>query len=312
MNANDMPTNRVAIIGAGGIGGYLAADLVRAGRDVTLCVRQPIETVSVTSGAEIREVRVASVIDPAAMPHVRWVLVTTKAQDTAGAAPWLAAARGATIVVVQNGIDHLERVRPIAPDAPILPAIIYCGVERTGPGRIVHHGGARMVVPAGADGAAFAALFAGTSFEIVEDQDFETAAWRKLLSNLVVNPISALTLRRAAVFREERVRDLAAGLLEEAVAVAAAAGAKLGPADVDRVLANLSALRADAGSSMLYDRLAGRPLEHEFLTGAVVRAAERNGIPVPLNRAILALLDVSSGRPLDASNSSLEHRNPPG
>jgi 2-dehydropantoate 2-reductase len=52
---------------------------------------------------------------------------------------------------------------------------------------------------------------------------------------------------------------------------------------------------------MLYDRLEGRPLEHEYITGAVVRAAERHGIDVPLNRAILALLRAASGRKLDGS-----------
>ena len=62
-----------------------------------------------------------------------------------------------------------------------------------------------------------------------------------------------------------------------------------------RTLAFYDALPPDTGSSMLFDRLAGRPLEHQGLTGAVVRAADRHGIDVPLNRAILALLEGLDG-----------------
>ena len=60
---------------------------------------------------------------------------------------------------------------------------------------------------------------------------------------------------------------------------------------MERTLAFYDALPPDTGSSMLFDRLAGRPLEHQGLTGAVVRAADRHGLEVPLNRAILALLE---------------------
>ena len=74
-----------------------------------------------------------------------------------------------------------------------------------------------------------------------------------------------------------------------------AEGARLGDEAVEQTLAFYDALPADTGSSMLFDRLAGRPLEHQALTGAVVRAADRHGIDVPLNRAILALLEGLDG-----------------
>ena len=70
-----------------------------------------------------------------------------------------------------------------------------------------------------------------------------------------------------------------------------AEGASLSDEDVAAVLAGTSRYGDRTGSSMLYDRLAGQPLEHRYLTGEVVRRAERHGIPVPLNAAVLALLD---------------------
>ena len=94
-----------------------------------------------------------------------------------------------------------------------------------------------------------------------------------------------------AVLDVPSVRALTRGLLDEAIEAGRAEGALLEREDADRTLAFYDALPRDGGTSMLYDRLAGRRLEHDLLTGAVVRAAERHGIEVPLNRAILALLE---------------------
>lgn len=290
----------VAIIGSGGIGGYLAGALVGAGREVTLCVRTRFDRLVIESGGASREVPVRQASAPADVGPARWVLLTTKAQDTGGAKPWLDAlvGPGTTLVMVQNGIGHLERARPVANGAAILPAIIYCAVERDRPGHIVHHGAAKLVIPRGPGSAALAALFAGSGFEVQEAEDFTTAAWRKLCNNLVGNAITALTLRRGNVFAEPAILDLARDILNEALAVARAEGAALTQAEIDESHAGLGRFGPEAGTSMLYDRLAGRPLEHEALTGALVAAAGRHGIPVPVNRTLLSLLTAVSGQRL--------------
>ena len=90
------------------------------------------------------------------------------------------------------------------------------------------------------------------------------------------------------------VRELAVGLAQECVAVARAAGADLpeetARAAVDGMASTAAGAGAAFGSSMLYDLEAGRPTEHEALTGAVVRTGERLGVATPLNGAVLALL----------------------
>jgi 2-dehydropantoate 2-reductase len=111
-------------------------------------------------------------------------------------------------------------------------------------------------------------------------------------------------MRRIGVLREPDLKELARGLVTEAIAVGQAAGAELGNEDFARVLEAPNRLSPLAGTSMLYDRLAGRPLEHEYITGAVVRAAERHGVPVPLNRAILALLRASAESHVLASSDA--------
>jgi 2-dehydropantoate 2-reductase len=290
----------VAVIGSGGIGGFLAASLVGAGRDVTLCVRTPFERLTIESGGETREVPVRVATDPGDVKPVRWILLTTKAQDTAGAGPWIEAlSRPDTVlVVVQNGVGHVERATPIAAGAEILPAIIWCSVERTSPGHIVHHGAQRIAVPAGATGEAFARLFAGTGFKIEETDDFVTVAWRKLVSNLVANAVTALTIRRMGVFEQPMILAMARKILAEAVEVAQAEGAKLTGEDSDRAYKTLGGHGPNAGTSMLYDRLAGRPLEHRHLTGALIEAADRHGIEAPVNRTLYALLEAVSGQKL--------------
>lgn len=279
----------VAVIGGGAVGGLFAAAAQGCGHDTVLCVRTPFPMLEI--GGRTVPVRVAA--DPAQERPVDWVMLATKAHDTAGAAGWLErlVGPGTVVAALQNGVDHEARIRPVAGTAEIMPALVYTAVERIGPGRIVHHSGSKVFVPEGRAGAAFAQLLADSDIEIVQEADFLTACWRKMLANSAANPITALTLRRIGVMREPRIRELAHGLFRETLAVGLAAGAQLTERDFDAMAERYDTLNPTSGSSMLYDRLAGRPLEYDALTGAVVRTAERHGIAVPLNRAMLALLE---------------------
>jgi 2-dehydropantoate 2-reductase len=283
--------SRIAVIGSGAIGGFLAAEFSAAGHHVMLCVRTPLPRLTITSQGKTREVPVEIVTDPLGLAPVKWLVLSTKAQDTPGAAPWLSqlADENTTIIIAQNGVDHGARVAPFAPKAAVLPALVYVAAERVAPGEIVHHLGSQLTVPAGAQADALTQLAQGT-LKIKPEPDFLTAAWRKLLGNLSANPITALTLQRIGVMHDPDIRKFALGVLTEGAAVARAEGAKLRPDEAEQIVTDLMGYNSGGGSSMLYDRLAGRPLEHEFITGAVVDAAARHSIAVPLNEALLALL----------------------
>ncbi|MFD8548382.1 2-dehydropantoate 2-reductase [Streptomyces sp. NPDC059649] len=284
---------RVAVIGAGAIGGYVAALTRWAGLDVTLCVRSPLRDLAVESGGEVRPAAVRIVTDPARVAPVDWVLLTTKAQDTASAEGWLRRLCGpeTVVAVLQNGIDQEERVVPLVPrGTAILPTVVYISAERIAPGRVRHHVASELHVPEGPLADRFAALLAGTGLRVHPVPDFTTAVWRKLFTNLAANPLTALLQQRIGVFADPEMAALSRDLLREAAVVARAEGADIGEADIARTLELYAHAPPDGGSSMLYDRLAGRPLEHEYLTGAVVRAAERHGIATPLNRMLLVLL----------------------
>jgi 2-dehydropantoate 2-reductase len=290
---------RVAVIGAGAIGGVLGQAAAEAGHDVTLCVRTPIAALTVERDGAVRTVAARIAADPdtaGRQGHADWVLVTTKGYQVAGAAPWLARLCGprTTVVVVQNGVEHADRLAPLGLPGPVLPALAYISARRDAPGRVVHIFGDRVVVPRAAAGGAFAALLAGGPVTVELTDDFRTAAWRKLLLNVAANPVTALTGRPVGVLAEPGIPVLIRGLLTEAVAAANAAGARLSAADVTATLDFYAGLQDGMGTSMLEDRLAGRPTEHDEITGAVVRAADAYGVDAPLNRAVLALLAAAS------------------
>jgi 2-dehydropantoate 2-reductase len=283
----------VAVIGSGAVGTVAASAAQQAGADVVICARSAVGgPVTLELDGEERPVAAPVICDADAARPVDWVLLATKAQQTPQAAPWLArlCRRGTVVVVLQNGVDHVERVAPLADGAAVLPALVYVAVERVAPGRVVHRRGRRVVVPAGPPGQAFADLLHGSWLEIVEDPDFRTAAWRKMLGNVAANPVTALTGRRMGVLRDPEVRVLVQALLAEAVAVGIAEGASLGPDDVPATLAFYDGFGEQDGTSMLYDRLAGRELENELLSGAITRLGRRHGVPTPASQAMYALI----------------------
>jgi 2-dehydropantoate 2-reductase len=291
---------RVAVIGAGAIGAVVAEAAAGSCHDVTVCARTPIDSLELERDGQVCPLPVAIATEPSQLSDgaVDVVFLTVKATDTAQAAPWLARLCGPDTLVAsaQNGLDHEARLAPYMPAGRVAPALAYIAAERVAPGRVVFLAGNRLVVPADVEPMLVEAV-GGGGLVVRGATDMRTAAWQKLLGNLVANPVTALTMRRIGVMREPGIEDLARGLLLEALQVGRADGARLRDDDAEAVLRGTGRYGDRTGSSMLYDRLAGRPMEHQFLTGEVVRRGAIHEIPVPLNSAVLALLDaVDRGR----------------
>ena len=288
--------HRVAVIGLGSIGGAAAGSLAVAGRhDVVACVRQPIARLILDAPGGTSEVALRALTDPAQVEApADWVLICTKTFHTEATAPWLKrlCAPSTRVAVLQNGIDHVARVAPLAQGATVLPVIVYYNGERLAADRVRLRQGANtdFVVPNDDAGRAFAQLIEGTPLRVQLGDDFITLAWRKLLLNAVASPMTALTLQRQAVLRRPDIKELCLAVLKEAIAVGRAEGAKLTDDDAARTMETLYTFAGELGTSMYFDRLAGGKLEIEALNGAIVAAGERHGIATPLNRALLALL----------------------
>ena len=289
---------RIVVIGPGSIGGYFAVEASRNGHELVLCSRSPFDALRVTQlDGSVRELAVSSRTDPAEAVEGHWVLLATKAHQTDAAGSWLRASCGPStraVVVMQNGVEHESRVRPYVGGTPVVPAIVLCGAEAVAPGEIVHHGFSNLEGPAGPLVGELAEIFAGTDANVIVTDDFTTAKWRKLVSNVTASAMTSLTLQRLAVMHRPDIQRLSIELAAECLRVGAAAGAAVDPTEAEAMVLAMTATNPEMGSSMLYDRLAKRTMEHDSLTGAVVRVGAELGVPTPYNEAILALLSAVS------------------
>lgn len=289
---------RIAVIGPGAIGAVFAAAVQQAGpKEMVLCARHRLGRIAVDrDGHEPVLIDAPVLTDPAMVQEpADWILLAVKAHQTDGAGEWLKALAGpdSVVVVLQNGVEHRERVGSLAGRAAVLPAIVWCPAETVGPGHVRLRGEPRLSVPAAPPGQALAGLLAGTArVDLIED--FTTEAWRKLCVNAVAG-LMVLTGRRAGMYRQPGITALAHDLAAECLAVARAEGAQLPDSMADAIVADFAAMPADLGSSILFDREAGRRLEWEARNGVVRRIGARHGIPTPVSDVIVPLLAAASG-----------------
>jgi 2-dehydropantoate 2-reductase len=284
-----MPT--IAIVGPGAIGGILAAWLAQdPDNAVTVCARTAFDRLEVETPTGRIEVSPRVLIDPADATPVDWVLIATKAYDAAGAAAWLSGLRreDTRVVILQNGVEHVERFAPYVAREWLVPAVIDCPAERTAPGRMRQRGPSWIVVPESAHGRAFVPLFARTNFDVATG-DFTTRAWGKLCIN-APGAISAILMKPTGVIQVDPIAELTRGIVRECLAVGRAEGAKLDDGIVEQVVDGARRAPADSINSLLADRMAGRPMEIDARNGAVVRFGRKHGIPTPLNEMAAALL----------------------
>jgi 2-dehydropantoate 2-reductase len=283
---------RVAVVGVGAIGGALAGLLETAGQhEITLCTRRPMEALTVhTPEGDVR-VKARNFTDPALAEPMDWVIVATKTYDAEGAARWLPAlcAKGARVVVTQNGVEHRERFAPWVSADRLLPVVIDCPTERPGDGSVLVRGATLMKVEDGQPGREFAELFRGSTAKVLLVDDFTTAAWWKLCINSV-GALCAITRQPDRVLWGEAMSRVALEMVDECVAVGRAEGARLDDDMGQQVMALYRKHPADSVNSLLADRMAGRPMEIDARNGAIVRKGEKHGIPTPMNRMAVALL----------------------
>ena len=292
---------RIVVIGPGAVGGTVAAWLAQnPGHEVVVCARTAFDRLEVETpgGSLVATPRVLTSPDQAGLGQGRpadWILVATKTYDAAATGAWLAALTGpdTRVAVLQNGVEHVERFTPYADPARITPAVVDIPAERTAPGRIRQRRDGSILVPAGAAGEAFVALFAHTPIGASTTDDFRTAAWRKLAVNCA-GAINALTLKPSGIARREPIAAIMRALVAECVAVGRAEGANL-PADLgETVVAGYRAGPGDGVNSLHADRAAGRPMELDARNGVIVRLGERHGIATPVNAMMVALLEAAS------------------
>lgn len=308
------------MVGAGAIGGFVAAGLSWGGWPVALVARGATLAalragpLVVEDDGEERPARLRAVADPAEAGPVDLAVVAVKSFDTEAAARALrpALADGAVVLSFQNGVDNPAVLARELPGARVGGVAVYLGCQRIAPDRVVRRPSRdpatgrlrdRLVGgPPGAEGEALRRVGDALSVpvEVVERPD--AALWTKLVANASLNTVTALGRARVGrVLADPGAVELMLALGREVEAVARAAGIPL-PADAAaRYVADARRrLPASGGSSTLVDLEAGRRLERAALVGAVVREGARLGVPVPVSRACDALLGLLDRRPAGA------------
>jgi len=277
----------VAVLGPGGVGGLLGALLARAGATVT-CLAGPT-TVAVLDKQGIRvesallgDFTVAVRATERLADPVGVVLVTVKATQLDDALDRLPTdvVGNALVVPLLNGVEHVDALRERYPDATVVPATVRVESTRTAPG-VIHHGSPFLAVELGEDGAAirrFAAQLEQAGVTVRVSDDAATVLWSKLAFLAALALLTTAAQAPAGEVREKRRDDLVA-MVGEIAAVAQAEGAQV---QADGVVTFFDGIPAGMRSSMQRDAEAGNRLELDAIAGAVVRAAGRHGIPVPV------------------------------
>jgi 2-dehydropantoate 2-reductase len=300
---------RIAIAGAGGVGGLLGGLLARAGTEVTLLARGAHADAVRANGLRVDSplgrftARVAAVSDdPAALGLADAVLVAVKAWQVAELAPRLAplVAGGGVAVPLQNGVEAADRLAGALGADRVAGGLVSVLSWIEGPGAVKHVGGPPRVrigergEPAGRPSArleALAAALRAAGVEVDVAADIERATWEKFL---LIEPWGALSAAARAPLGVVRTvpetRAALQGLIEELARVGRARGVALADDAAARTLAALDGFPFDGTASMQRDLAAGRPSELEDQTGAVVRLARESGVAVPLHEILRAAL----------------------
>lgn len=287
------------------MGSLLAARLAEAGADVTLLgrpsahlsgVRQQGLTLEELDGST-RPVAVPVIDDPAAVRGVELLVLVVKSWATAEAlAPVVGdLPAGATILTLQNGLGNARAIGQAVGEEPvILTGVTTQAALRERPGFVRHTGAGLTAV--GREGSAgdarageVAAFLSACGWQATAVADVDRWVWRKLAINAAINPLTALAgVPNRAIADDPDLAAAAAGLAREVAAVAAALGYDLG--DIAAAVTDVARATGANRSSMLCDLTDGIPTEIDAINGAVVAAAEAEGIPVPANRVALALV----------------------
>jgi len=290
----------VAVVGAGGVGGYFGGRLAAAGQDVSFVARgKHLEALradglavrSVGGDFDLAPVRVSD--SATGIGEVDYVLVCVKTWQLADAITAIEPLVGSrtAIVTVQNGVEAPDQMAAVYGRQAVLPGAAEVIAYVEGPGTIRHLGGPGRLTFAEWDNQSTSraewlrTAFVDAGLQAVVSDDIWAALWTKFLKVVPSGGLGTATGVGYGVLRSRPgTRRLLADATTEIRDVALALGIKLRENVVPETLSWIDSLPADGTTSLQRDILAGRPNELEAWTGAVVRLGDRAGVPTPVNR----------------------------
>jgi 2-dehydropantoate 2-reductase len=302
---------RIAIIGAGGVGGYFGARLALAGEDVHFVARGAHLAALRERGLTVRRDAgdlvarpVAATDDPASIGAVDVVLVAVKLWDTEAAARAARPLVGADTAVVslQNGVRRDETLREAIGAQHVMGGVSYISAFIESPGVIRQVGAMQKIVFGEYGGArspralALHVALEKAGIDAVLSDSIARAIWEKFVFLATLAGVTAATrMPIGAIRANPSTRALFRDALAEVVAVARAEGVAIADDFVDGRMAFADGLPASMTASMAGDLEHGRRLELEWLSGDVVARGTRLRVPTPVHRALNDVLVLHAG-----------------
>ena len=296
---------RIAVMGAGSVGGYLGGMLARGGHDVSLIVRGAHLAAIRERGLRVARdheeftVRCDATEDPVDVGQVELALLTTKTYQNAVSVPAMAPMVGpdTTVLCLQNGVDSYVGVADRFGQERVMPGCVYIEAGTDGPGTVRQAGDVVRVVFGEVDGSlsergkAIEEAFLASGIPAELTADVRTGLWSKFLFIATMAGTTAMARERLAdLMPRPEWRSVVVGCLREIEAAGRANGVNF-PADIHgTTLAYIEENLDDLQASLHTDVMAGRPLELETFAGAVIRAGQAAGVPTPINDVIYAML----------------------
>lgn len=230
--------------------------------------------------------------DPNDCLTLDWLLICLKEYHYQDASAWLASliTSKTKVAAIRNGIHLKDHLLAYAREENILEVSIDCPTQQQDTGVYWQLRKGLLKIEDGALGADFTTFFNSRLLATQNISDFKTASWKKLIESSALGAVLTLCGQTCHVFQDSKLVDLYQQLAMESIAVAKADGAAIGLNFIDELLEKLHSYPPDKGSSMLTDRLAGRPLEVDAKNGAISRLGAHLEIATPTNDWVAAIL----------------------
>jgi 2-dehydropantoate 2-reductase len=297
---------RIAVVGAGAVGGYFGGTMALAGAPIVMIGRKQFADAVNQNGLLLdkgeleQRVNVKATTDMAALRDTELVLFCVKTVNNKSAATEMARflAPEATVVSLQNGVDNVEQIESIT-HVRAVPAAVYVAVSVPEPGRVKHLARGDLIIgPKSEQTEKLAKIFNRAGVPCRVTGNIEGELWIKLLCNCALNAISALGHARYGQLAESTdARELMEAIVREVLSVAQAANVVLPNINDARsgiaAAIQIATQMPGALSSTAQDLERCRATEIDSLNGYIVRRGAELGVKVPVNHALATLVKLA-------------------
>lgn len=298
---------KIAVVGAGAMGSLFGAMLAEAGNEVWLydVWAEHVQTINkngltIEREGQTRTLSIKATTDPKQIGQAQLVIIFVKSTHTASAAETarkLAGSDGA-VMTLQNGMGNADILSEFIDPERVLAGTTSHGATMLGPGSIRHAGIGATTIGAWAEteqgrerARKLSDFFTKTGIETEAVDDVRSVLWNKLLINIGINAITALTaIKNGQILDLEITRKLSRNAVEEAMKIAGEMNIKVREDAVDHVYAVAEATAVNR-SSMGQDVDNKRQTEIRTINGFIVREAKRLGLKAPVNETLTALVE---------------------